>query len=176
MCLDMFLEILRTLEGLAAELALVRLQRHMDPDVGGDVVALDGGGPALTPGAGEVEVVGRLAADMALTDVFLFWSVRWVREGEQRARRITHIEGFGRVAALAASLPLTLQIFTGRVDTGRRLVLNQRLLELTLLLNDILRSRWVGGRSLVRHFCWSTLMPRTSAGLEPRYQRRVLGE
>jgi hypothetical protein len=71
MCLDMFLEILRALEGLAAELALVRLQGNMDADVGGDVVALDSGGAALTPRAGQVEVVGRLAADMALADMFL---------------------------------------------------------------------------------------------------------
>ncbi len=32
-CLDMLLKILRTLEGLAAELALVRLQGNMNSDV-----------------------------------------------------------------------------------------------------------------------------------------------
>ncbi len=71
MSLDMFLEILRTLEGLATKLAFVRLQGDMDTDVGGDVVTLDGGGSALAPGAGQVEVVGRLAANMALADMFL---------------------------------------------------------------------------------------------------------
>ena len=71
MGLDMFLEILGTLECLAAELALVRLQRNMYTDVGGDVVALDSRGPALAPSAGEIQVVGGLAADMALTDVLL---------------------------------------------------------------------------------------------------------
>ena len=49
MCLDMFLEILRTFEGLAAELALMRLERDVDSDVGGNVVALDGGRSALAP-------------------------------------------------------------------------------------------------------------------------------
>lgn len=44
--LDMLLEILRALERLAAELALVRLERDMDADVRSDVVALDGGGAA----------------------------------------------------------------------------------------------------------------------------------
>lgn len=39
--LDMFLEVLRTLEGLAAELALVRLQGNVDANVARDVVALD---------------------------------------------------------------------------------------------------------------------------------------
>jgi hypothetical protein len=54
----MFLQILRSLECLAAEFALVRLQGDVDSDVGGDVVTFDGGGTALTPGAGQVEVVG----------------------------------------------------------------------------------------------------------------------
>ena len=67
----MLLEILGTLECLATELALVRLQRNVDSDVRGDVVALDSCGAALTPGAGQVEVVSGLAADMSLADVFL---------------------------------------------------------------------------------------------------------
>lgn len=67
----MLLKILRTLEGLATELALVRLQGHMDSDMRGDVIALDRGGTALAPCAGEVEVISRLATNMALTDMFL---------------------------------------------------------------------------------------------------------
>jgi len=47
--LDVFLKILRTFEGLLAKLALVRLQRDVDADVRGDVVALDGGGAAVAP-------------------------------------------------------------------------------------------------------------------------------
>jgi hypothetical protein len=54
----MFLQILWSLECLAAELALVRLQGDVDSDVGGDVVTFDRGGTALAPGAGQVEVVG----------------------------------------------------------------------------------------------------------------------
>ena len=71
--LDVFLEILRALKGLAAEFAFVRLQGNVDSDVGGDVVAFDGGGTALTPGAGQVEMVSLLTTNMALADVFLFW-------------------------------------------------------------------------------------------------------
>lgn len=67
----MLLEILRALESFAAEFALVRLQGHVDSDVRGDVIALDSGGTALTPCAGEVEVVSRLATNMALTNMFL---------------------------------------------------------------------------------------------------------
>ena len=67
----MLLQILRALEGLSAELALVGFQGDVDSNVGGDVVTLDGGGSALAPGAGQVEVVGRLAANMALADMFL---------------------------------------------------------------------------------------------------------
>jgi hypothetical protein len=67
----MLLEILRALEGLATEFALVWLQRNMYADVRGDVVALDGGGAALAPGAGKVEVVCGLATDMAFANVLL---------------------------------------------------------------------------------------------------------
>lgn len=35
------------------------------------MVSLDGGGSALTPGAGQVEIVGRLAADVAFANMFL---------------------------------------------------------------------------------------------------------
>jgi hypothetical protein len=69
--LDMLLEILRTLEGLSTEFTLVRLQRNVDSNVGGDVVTLDGSGAALTPSASQVEVVGGLAADVTLADMLL---------------------------------------------------------------------------------------------------------
>lgn len=71
MGLHVLLEILGPLERLAAEVALVRLEGHMDADVRGDVVALDRGGAALVPLAGEVQVVGALAANMLLADVLL---------------------------------------------------------------------------------------------------------
>jgi len=71
MGLDVLLEILGPLERLAAEVALVRLEGHMDADVRGDVVALDRGSAALVPLAGEVQVVGALAANMLLADVLL---------------------------------------------------------------------------------------------------------
>lgn len=70
--LDVLLQVLGTLERLAAELTLVRLQGHMDPDVRGDVITLDGGGPARVPLASQVQVVGALATNMALTDVLLW--------------------------------------------------------------------------------------------------------
>jgi hypothetical protein len=67
----MLLEILRSLEGLATEVTLMWLQRNMDSHVGSDVVSLHCGSSASTPLAGEIEVVGRLATDMALTYVIL---------------------------------------------------------------------------------------------------------
>jgi hypothetical protein len=57
MSLDVLLEILRTLECLATELALVGLQGDVDSDVRSDVVTLDCGGAALAPSTGQVEVV-----------------------------------------------------------------------------------------------------------------------
>lgn len=49
MRLDVLLQVLRTLEGLAAEIALVRLERDVHTNVRSDVVALDGGGTAGAP-------------------------------------------------------------------------------------------------------------------------------
>jgi len=69
--LDVLLQILRSLECLSTEVTLVRLQGNMDSDVGGDVITLDSGGSALVPSTGQVKVVGTLATDMFLTDVFL---------------------------------------------------------------------------------------------------------
>lgn len=71
MGLDVLLQILGPLECLATEVALVWLQGDMHTDMRGDVVALDGGSIAVAPLAGQVQVVGAFAADMALADVFL---------------------------------------------------------------------------------------------------------
>jgi hypothetical protein len=71
MGLDMLLQILGTLKGLAAEIALVRLERDMNADVRSDVIALDGSSAATCPLARQVEVVGALPANMTLTDVIL---------------------------------------------------------------------------------------------------------
>ena len=71
MCFDMFLQILWSLERLPTEFALVWLEWDMDSDMGGDVVTLDRRGSALTPGAGQVEVVRRLTTYVSLTYMFL---------------------------------------------------------------------------------------------------------
>lgn len=71
MGLDMFLEILGSLEGFAAEFAFVWFPVNMDSNMRGDVVAFDGGGVAVIPLAGQVQVVGTLAAYMSFAEVFL---------------------------------------------------------------------------------------------------------
>ena len=73
MSLHVLLEILRSLESFAAEVAFVRLQRNVDADVRSDVIALDSGGAAVAPLASEIQIVCALATDMALADVIL-WS------------------------------------------------------------------------------------------------------
>lgn len=72
MGLNVLLQILRTLEGLSAEVTLVWLEGNVNADVRGDVVALDRCGPARIPLASQVEVVGALPANMSLTNVVLF--------------------------------------------------------------------------------------------------------
>ncbi len=69
--LYVLLEILRTLERLTAEIALVRLQGNVHANVRCDVVALDRGGAAVAPLAGQIQVVGALTTNMALTNVIL---------------------------------------------------------------------------------------------------------
>jgi hypothetical protein len=71
MSLDMLLQVLGTLERLATELALVRLERNVNTDVRGDVVSLDCSSSARVPLASQVEVVCALTANMTLTDVLV---------------------------------------------------------------------------------------------------------
>lgn len=67
----MLLQVLRPLEGLPAEVAFVRLERHMDTNMRGDVIAFDGGGAAIAPLTGQVEIVGALAANVSFANVIL---------------------------------------------------------------------------------------------------------
>jgi hypothetical protein len=69
--LYVLLQILGTLEGLATKVTLVGLERNVNPDVRRNVVTLDSGGAARVPLARQVQVVGALAADVALADVLL---------------------------------------------------------------------------------------------------------
>jgi len=75
--LYVLLEILRALERLTAEIALMRLQRDVHANVRSDVIALDCGCAAVTPLAGQIQVVGALATNMALTDVIVELLSRW---------------------------------------------------------------------------------------------------
>jgi hypothetical protein len=69
--LDMLLQVLGTLERLATELTLVRLQGNVNTDVRGDVISLDCSSSARVPLASQVEVVCALATNMALTNVLV---------------------------------------------------------------------------------------------------------
>lgn len=69
--LDMLLQVLRTFEGLAAEVATMRLQWHMNANVRGNVVTFDDRDVAVGPSAFQVEVVGAFATDVDLTHVIL---------------------------------------------------------------------------------------------------------
>jgi hypothetical protein len=71
MCLDMLLEILRTLEGFAAEVAFVRLKWHVYANVRCDMISLHSGGAAATPLASQIQIIGALTTDMTLANVVL---------------------------------------------------------------------------------------------------------
>lgn len=72
---DVLFEILRPLESLAAEITFVWLERDMYANVRSDVITLHSRRATGTPLTSEVQVVGALAADMALTYVVVesFW-------------------------------------------------------------------------------------------------------
>lgn len=74
---DMLFEILRALESLAAEIALVRLQRNMHTNVRGDMITLDRRGAAATPLTSQIEVVGAFATDVSLTHMVLDTAVSY---------------------------------------------------------------------------------------------------
>jgi hypothetical protein len=90
MSLDMLLQVLGTLEALAAEVTLVWLQRDVNTNVRRDVVALDCGGAAEVPSPGEVQIVGALASNMAFADML--------------------VESLWGFAVLAALVPLTSKV------------------------------------------------------------------
>lgn len=69
MYLLVLLEILGALEALLADLADMGLERGVDAEMGGDVVALCAGCAAVPPPAGQTEVVCRLAADVVVAEV-----------------------------------------------------------------------------------------------------------
>lgn len=115
MGLNVLLQVLGTLEGLSAEVALVRLERNVYANVRSDVVALHCRGPARVPLASQVEVVGALPANMALTDVVLIIGVRQqVLKGSGRhytsRDESTYIERLGSVEALVALIPPASEI------------------------------------------------------------------
>lgn len=71
MSLDVLFQILRAFESLSAEIAFVRLQRNVNTDVRCDVVTLYSRSTAISPLASQIQVVGALAPNMALTNVVL---------------------------------------------------------------------------------------------------------
>jgi hypothetical protein len=65
------LKILGSLKRLATEVAFVRLERDVNADMRRDMVAFHSGCPAVSPLAGQVEVVGALSTNVTLTNVIL---------------------------------------------------------------------------------------------------------
>lgn len=80
MSFHVLLQILGTLEGLAAELATMRFQGNMDPNVRSDMIAFNNLNAAVGPGALQVEIVRAFAANMFVAYVILemsTWPPGW---------------------------------------------------------------------------------------------------
>jgi hypothetical protein len=137
MCLYMLLEILRALEGLATELASMWLQRDVDTDVGGDMVALHNSDATISPSTGQIQIVSTLATNMALADMVLLCVVS-SSVVVMRIRWITHVELLRVRCSLAAANPLALEdticAALKRWHTSRLLMLVWRLRSLRVLM------------------------------------------
>lgn len=105
-CLDVLLQILRTLESLSTEVTFVRLEWDVDSDVRSDMVTLYGSSAALIPTTGEVKVICAFATDMLLANVFK--------------------ESLGGRASLGALIPLTGQVVVGGNSWARCLSSSSR--------------------------------------------------
>jgi len=110
MGLDVLLEILRPLEGLAAEVAFVRLEWHVDAYMRSDVVALDSSSAASAPCTGQVEVVGALAPNVAFTHMVLKVLSATRSRAQTAGGGHAYVERLCTVASLAASLPLAGEV------------------------------------------------------------------
>lgn len=71
MGLNVLLQILRSLEGLAAEVTLVRFERDMNTNVRSDVITLHRSCATRVPLTSQIEVIGALSAHMLLTQMVL---------------------------------------------------------------------------------------------------------
>ena len=120
MSFDVLFEILGSLESFAAKVTFVWLERDMDADVRGDVIPLDRGGPTRVPLASEVQVIGALATNMALTDVLLGkagMSATWSCVSRP-FNGPAYIKGLGARELLVALVPTAGQVVVG----GRRVL------------------------------------------------------
>ena len=72
MCFDMLLEVLRSLERLSAERAVMRFQRHMYSNMRRHMIAFLELDVAGIPCARQIEIVCALATDMLLAEVVLY--------------------------------------------------------------------------------------------------------
>lgn len=68
---DVFLQILRTFEGLSTKLTSMRFQWDMDPNMRCDMISFDDLDLTVSPGTHQVQIVGTLATDMSFANVIL---------------------------------------------------------------------------------------------------------
>jgi len=147
MGLNVLLEILRALEGFAAEVAFVRLEWHVNTNVRSDVVALDGGGTASAPCASQIEVVSALAPDVTFTHMVL----EILSASQSCADCVvtrTYVKRLCAVASLAASLPLASEVVNCRAWGSGNCLLElgwRRLADLLGLLLLLLLRRGLHG-------------------------------
>ena len=140
MSLNMLLQILRSLEGLAAEIAMMRLQWDMNANVRGYVVTLDNSDMTIAPSTSQIKIVGALTPNVVLTNMVLEAKVSGGSSiNLSDMIETTYIKLFGAMCSLHTADPLALElaVVSTRERCCRCLLMLQRLL--LLLLGVLMR-------------------------------------
>lgn len=121
MCFDMLLQVLGSLESFTTEFTLVRLQGHVDPYMRSDVVSFDCRGTTVAPLTSQIEIVGRFATNVLLTNVLLY---PYQKSEAHFQGEITYIERLRIRTSFSTSLPHAGILFDTRVAIGVGLITN----------------------------------------------------
>ena len=151
----MLLQILRTFEGLATELATMRLQGHMNTDMRSYVIALDDLNATVRPGALQIEVICAFAPNMFVADMILDKSVNSLSAVWRVSK--SYIKHFRRRVAFSTSCPQASKVPAAVIDlygSGDVVLGVLRWLLILLALASLtgLRNRQARARSVrIRH-------------------------
>ena len=111
----MLLQILRTFESLATELATMRLQGHMNPDMRSYVIALDDLNRTVRPRALQIEVICTFTPNMFVADMILDKLVNSSLSAVSPVSK-SYIKHFRRRVAFSTPCPQASKVAAAVID------------------------------------------------------------